>query len=552
MEALQIDTETDTEHTFILDLQVDSSKEKSRTKGDVGLALFNYRAPPTLAWLYFALFFVLVCVYRAPQDPWSRVSVLIENSPTFYIKSTTSNKYYWVNGTSIHMTEECPRIKSSSFHLTTQGSCFRISTFNGVWVILNGSELALSSIETQATLFQVSSTEFNRDSAFVSALKVCGKDLWVSDRNHEGQPASTTQLPSTFEFFRPVPVRGVNLGGWFIPEVWMNPSFFNDTGTGWGGSLCAVVNFSRALAEARMAEHLETWVSESDFQKLAGAGFNSVRLPLGYWNVIDDPYHRYAPANVTTSLHYIDWVFEMTEKYNMSVLIDLHGAPGSQNGMDHSGCGYSMLGTPQWTSSYNINLTLQTIDAIAARYGGHHNLFGIELLNEPAEFIEAMDHVMLLHFYQSAYEIIRRYDRRTLVVFNELYANFYGWWNAELQEPTYYNVIVDYHLYDGIGWETLESESQHLSNAEAYGTLIDSYSFAHPVLVGEWSMSTGPTPDQKFVDACVAAFHRSVGWYLWNFKIESELENEYVAWDVLNQLQLEEGLRPISLDSLSR
>jgi hypothetical protein len=31
-------------------------------------------------------------------------------------------------------------------------------------------------------------------------------------------------------------------GGWFIPEVWMRPSFFRDTGLGWGGSLCALVS----------------------------------------------------------------------------------------------------------------------------------------------------------------------------------------------------------------------------------------------------------------------------------------------------------------------
>lgn len=34
------------------------------------------------------------------------------------------------------------------------------------------------------------------------------------------------------------PVRGVNLGGSFIPEIWMNPSFSNYTGLHWAGSLC--------------------------------------------------------------------------------------------------------------------------------------------------------------------------------------------------------------------------------------------------------------------------------------------------------------------------
>lgn len=34
------------------------------------------------------------------------------------------------------------------------------------------------------------------------------------------------------------PIRGVNLGGSFIPEIWMNPSFSNYTGLHWAGSLC--------------------------------------------------------------------------------------------------------------------------------------------------------------------------------------------------------------------------------------------------------------------------------------------------------------------------
>ena len=147
-------------------------------------------------------------------------------------------------------------------------------------------------------------------------------------------------------------------------------------------------------------------------------GFNSVRLPIGYWNVIHDPYAKYAPANHRDSLAVIDWCFDICEKVTdatneirccfssnieyplpsilstifqyftfhlpfftpfflllsftfyhfwfpwnlithdfnspwylwifvklgLTVLLDLHGAPGSQNGIDHSGC--SMI--PKW------------------------------------------------------------------------------------------------------------------------------------------------------------------------------------------------------------
>src|SRR3569623_2009797 len=115
METLQIDTDADTEHTFILELH---SKETSSAKDGFVLALPYFRAP-TFAWLFFALFLVLVYVYRVPQDPWARVSIMIENSPNFYIKSAVGNKYFWINGSGIHMTEDFPRIKSSSFRLTT-------------------------------------------------------------------------------------------------------------------------------------------------------------------------------------------------------------------------------------------------------------------------------------------------------------------------------------------------------------------------------------------------------------------------------------------------
>ena len=85
----------------------------------------------------------------------------------------------------------------------------------------------------------------------------------------------------------------MNLGGWFIPEVWMAKDFFNGTGLGWGGSLCTMVNYSRrygmhklevvpratvfllkwfsslhSLAEERMAERLATWITVEDLREI--------------------------------------------------------------------------------------------------------------------------------------------------------------------------------------------------------------------------------------------------------------------------------------------
>ena len=44
--------------------------------------------------------------------------------------------------------------------------------------------------------------------------------------------------PTIIKFHKVNLFYGVNLGGWFIPEVWMNPSFYDGSGLGWSGSLC--------------------------------------------------------------------------------------------------------------------------------------------------------------------------------------------------------------------------------------------------------------------------------------------------------------------------
>jgi hypothetical protein len=55
-----------------------------------------------------------------------------------------------------------------------------------------------------------------------------------------GSSASAPHLPpsAVFDVRRQSAIHGVNLGGWFIPEVWMLPSFFAGSGLGWSGSLC--------------------------------------------------------------------------------------------------------------------------------------------------------------------------------------------------------------------------------------------------------------------------------------------------------------------------
>lgn len=59
----------------------------------------------------------------------------------------------------------------------------------------------------------------------------------------------------------------------------------------------------------------------------------------------------------------------------LRVWIDLHGAPGSQNGFDNSG----RKGDIEWQNDYNnIQRTLNVLSTITSRYGSHPAVAGIE------------------------------------------------------------------------------------------------------------------------------------------------------------------------------
>lgn len=90
---------------------------------------------------------------------------------------------------------------------------------------------------------------------------------------------------------------------------------------------------SRDDAKNRMKQHWATWITESDFAAIKAAGLNTVRLPVGYWT-----YNLTASEPYTSAARpYIRQALTWAKKYNLDVVMDLHGAPGSQNGADNSG-----------------------------------------------------------------------------------------------------------------------------------------------------------------------------------------------------------------------
>lgn len=88
--------------------------------------------------------------------------------------------------------------------------------------------------------------------------------------------------------------------------------------------LCQHLGKAGALQTLRA--HWDTWVTEADFASFKSAGLNHVRLPIGYW-ALDI---KNGEPWVAGSWDYVVKAAGWAKKYGLQLMVDLHGAPGSQ------------------------------------------------------------------------------------------------------------------------------------------------------------------------------------------------------------------------------
>lgn len=306
--------------------------------------------------------------------------------------------------------------------------------------------------------------------------------------------------------------RGVNLGGWLVLEKWMTPSLFANTAARDEYELCRVLGPNKApkLLDA----HRANFITEADFAWIAEQGLNAVRLPVGWWVFGSEP-------PFIGAIGYVDRAFEWANKYGLQIVLDLHGAPGSQNGHDHSG----RAGRRRWGTPSTISQTLDILEKLAARYATNGALAAIEVLNEPSYRLGRRS---LTRFYEQAYQRIRRYcDSRVAIIFHDAFRP--KRWNAALRGQSYERVMLDHHYYQVFGWgDKHRSLKRQLERPRILATRIASLQQTRPVIIGEWSLAlpariTGPPADfqRDYGSAQLEAMQAARGWFFWSYKTES-------------------------------
>lgn len=119
--------------------------------------------------------------------------------------------------------------------------------------------------------------------------------------------------------------------------------------------------------------------------------------------------------------------------------MDLHGAPGSQNGYDNSG---QLTSNPTWgTNETNVNWTIEILASIAENAGGLIDI--LELLNEAAGFRSNQWASTIRQFWRDGYDAVREVAEPSMkIMIGDAFLGVQNW-EGFLTYPSAQGVMMD-------------------------------------------------------------------------------------------------------------
>lgn len=285
------------------------------------------------------------------------------------------------------------------------------------------------------TDFNVTYTPFTVGGLYIMGLNA----TWNDDTQANG---NVPPLTSSWKYGI-VPIRGMNLGGWLSLEPFITPSLYSAR-EGIVDEFTLTSKLGPEKAARVLEKHYSTFITEKTFLDIQRAGFDHVRIPFSYWAVTSYPGDPYVPL---ISWRYLLRGIEWARKCGLRINLDLHGAPGSQNGWNHSG----RQGPIGWLNgtdgALNAQRTLDIHTQLSAffaqdRYKNVITMYG--LVNEPRMVV--LDTNEVLTWTKSAISIVRASGMPTsvIIVFGDGFLGLANW-KEKLQGIP--NILLDVHQY---------------------------------------------------------------------------------------------------------
>ncbi|KAJ9109942.1 hypothetical protein QFC20_003142 [Naganishia adeliensis] len=303
--------------------------------------------------------------------------------------------------------------------------------------------------------------------------------------------------------------------------------------------LCAALGKDAALD--RLQDHWNSFFTRDDFEEIARAGLNAVRIPVGYWNVIDildgEPYVAGAYPYLIRAIY---WAAE----FDIKATIDLHGVPGSQNGQDNSGLSNIVSFQANQTNFDRAVAAIRNLTEEFSKDIYNGTVTTIELMNEPRISDANFTMSELKAFYSAASRTVRQYSEGSLRVL--IHDAFWGpgYWsgfnpieNTTSTSPEWLD--IDLHNYFAFAPNNNLPQDEILEKICNTSQYLRNTASLSPVLVGEWSLETGTAPTasplgrvaqsqarrtwfRKLFEAQLASYS-AYGWYFWTWKTEYDI-----------------------------
>jgi glucan 1,3-beta-glucosidase len=255
------------------------------------------------------------------------------------------------------------------------------------------------------------------------------------------------------------------------------------------------------------------------------------------------------------------FALDSANKYGLKVMIDLHGAPRSQNGFDNSG----RRGSIQWTQGDSVSQTIVALNKLRDDFSYHPALASIELLNEP--FGPNLDMNVVRQFYMDGWGNLR--DTQQAIGFHDAFIGVNSWndWGSGMA-----NLLLDTHHYEIFDNNAVKMGiNEHISTACGFGASMATNN--KWTIAGEW---TGAQTDcakwlngrgvgarydgtfgqgssyvgscdgkyvgtvdglgeadrnniRSYIQAQMVGFEKAAGWIFWTWRTESSPEWDFKA-----------------------
>ena len=304
-----------------------------------------------------------------------------------------------------------------------------------------------------------------------------------------------------------VPLRGVNLGGWFIMEKWMSPlDSSNSIADTYGAIQELDARFGVAKEQSLIKTYQTNWITTTDLDDLQSAGFNVVRVPV-WWG-------QFYPINNISNgswradaFERLDWLVSKCAARGLYVIIDMHGVVGGQSLSDDTGRANQ---NTYWNDANAQANTTFMWKQIATHYKGNSTVAAYDLINEP---VGTPTNDAAVNAQDNLYKAVRSVDPDHMIMIE----GTFGSWNWSMLPPPsqkgWTNVVYEMHEYQ---YSNSSSAGVEAGTDRQVADFNNHASWNVPGIIGEFNdFGNGSATWQYTTNAYNKA---GLSWTMWSYK----------------------------------